>query len=76
MSSIYDISGTSHHSFQIGDGPTIYYGNIEPTNDIGKIGDIYIFNKTTTNENELSSANMYLKSSSNNVAVWFKVSLV
>lgn len=68
MASIYDISGTSHHSFKIGDGPTIYYGNIEPTNDIGVIGDLYIFN----NDN---IANMYLKSSDGTSSRWFKVSL-
>jgi len=46
MASIYDLAGTLNKYFTIGnDGITIFYGDFEPTLDIGKVGDIYIQTK-------------------------------
>lgn len=42
MATIYDIAGTTSHTFTLGDGTTIFYGKANPTDDMGKIGDIYV----------------------------------
>ena len=42
MATIYNIAGTTSHSFTLGDGITIFYGLADPTDDMGNIGDIYV----------------------------------
>ena len=42
MATIYDIAGTTSHTFTLGDGTTIFYGIATPSDDMGKIGDIYV----------------------------------
>ena len=73
MASVYDISGTSHHSFKIGDGPTFYYGNIEPSSSIGNVGDVYILTTAETNNSVISVGSMYIKSNINNTISWIKL---
>ena len=73
MASVYDISGTSHHSFKIGDGPTFYYGNVEPMVSIGNVGDVYILTATETNNSVISVGSMYIKSNINNRISWIKL---
>lgn len=48
MAELINLAGTTSHSFTIGgsDGITKYFGNCVPTNDIGKVGDLYIQVKT------------------------------
>lgn len=70
MSSKYDISGTLHHSFQIGDGPTFYYGNIIPTSDIGIVGDVYILTEIKSGTSIESIGSIYIKSKVNNNIIW------
>lgn len=53
MATIYNMAGTTSHTFTLGDGTTIFYGISNPTSDMGKIGDIYIqMNKKLSNESE------------------------
>lgn len=70
MSSKYDISGTLHHSFQISDGPTFYYGNIIPTSDIGIVGDVYILTEIKSGSTTESVGSIYIKSKVNNNIIW------
>ena len=42
MATIYNMAGTTSHSFTLGDGTTIFYGIASPSDDMGKIGDIYV----------------------------------
>ena len=45
MATIYNMAGTTSHTFTLGDGTTIFYGVATPSNDMGKIGDIYVQTK-------------------------------
>lgn len=42
MATIYDIAGTTSHTFTLGDGTTIFYGVANPSDSLGKVGDIYV----------------------------------
>ena len=53
MATIYDLAGTTSHSFTLGDGTTIFYGIANPNDEMGKIGDIYVqMNKDTSDIDE------------------------
>ena len=44
MSTMYNLSGTTKHNFKIGgpEGINLTFGNSKPTDDYGKVGDIFI----------------------------------
>ena len=42
MATVYSITGTTSHTFTLGDGTTIFYGKTDPSKEMGKIGDIYV----------------------------------
>lgn len=73
MSSKYDISGTLHHSFQIGDGPTLFYGSSVPTSDIGNVGDIYFLSETSSISSSETLGSLYIKENKNNIISWQKI---
>lgn len=53
MATIYNMAGTTSHTFTLGDGTTIFYGIANPIDSMGKVGDIYIsMNKKLSNEND------------------------
>lgn len=60
MATIYNMAGTTSHSFKLGDGTTIFYGLADPLNDMGNVGDIYVrMTKKMSNELDFDDVDSY-----------------